>query len=78
VVWMPKNLKEKIKADIPPELVDKVPTEDEVSDLKTLREFLEKKQHPVTQRWVKEEAAPEPAPEETAGMTGAVPAWSAL
>ena len=28
VVWMPKNLKEKIKADIPPELVDKLPTEE--------------------------------------------------
>lgn len=77
VVWMPKNLKEKIKADIPPELVDKVPTQDEVNDLKALRDYLEKKQHPVTQRWTKEEAAPEPSPEEAARMTSATPAWSA-
>jgi acetyl-CoA decarbonylase/synthase complex subunit beta len=77
VVWVTKNLKEKVKADIPPELVDKLPTEDEVNDLKTLREFLEKKQHPVTERWTKEEVAPEPSPEEAARMTPAAPAWSA-
>lgn len=59
VVWMPKNLKEKIKADIPPELVDKLPTEENVTDLKALKDFLEKNQHPVMQRWTKEEAVPE-------------------
>ena len=56
VVWMPKNLKEKIKADIPPELVDKLPTEENATDLKTLKEFLEKSQHPIMERWTKEEA----------------------
>ncbi len=76
VVWMPKNLKEKIKADIPPELADKVPTEDEVNDLKTLRDFLEKKQHPVTQRWGKEEAAAEAASEEAGSMAASAPGWS--
>jgi acetyl-CoA decarbonylase/synthase complex subunit beta len=75
VVWMPKNLKEKIKADIPPELVDKVPTQDEVNDLKALRDFLEKKQHPVTQRWTKKEAAPEALAADTASAVA--PAWSA-
>lgn len=73
VVWMPKNLKEKIKADIPPELSDKIPTDEDVSDLKTLRDYLEKKQHPITQRWAKEEAAAETAPPEAAV---AAPAWS--
>jgi acetyl-CoA decarbonylase/synthase complex subunit beta len=77
VVWMPKNLKEKIKADIPPELLDKVPTEDDAGDLKALKEFLEKKQHPVMERWTKEETTSEAAPEETAGMTAAAPEWSA-
>jgi len=76
VVWMPKNLKEKIKADIPHELADKVPTEDEVNDLKTLRDFLEKKQHPVTQRWGKEEAAAEAASEEAGSMAASAPGWS--
>jgi acetyl-CoA decarbonylase/synthase complex subunit beta len=54
VVWMPKNLKEKIKADMPQELLDKLPTEEDVSDLKSLKDYLEKKQHPVTKLWKKE------------------------
>jgi acetyl-CoA decarbonylase/synthase complex subunit beta len=74
IVWMPKNLREKIKADIPAELADKLPTEEEVTDLKTLKDFLEKKQHPVMQRWVKEEAAAQAALSETTEM--AAPAWS--
>ncbi|MCX9024719.1 MAG: CO dehydrogenase/CO-methylating acetyl-CoA synthase complex subunit beta, partial [Candidatus Methanoperedens sp.] len=75
VIWMPKNLREKIKADIPSELMDKIPTEEEVTDLKTLRDYLEKKQHPITQRWAKEEAAVEAAPQESAS---AAPAWSSM
>jgi acetyl-CoA decarbonylase/synthase complex subunit beta len=75
VVWMPKNLKDKIKADIPPELVDKLPTEETVTDLKTLKDSLEKSQHPITQRWTKEEAAPEAAaPVET--TAAAASGWS--
>lgn len=73
VVWMPKNLKEKIKADMPPELVDRIPTDEDVSDLKTLRDYLEKKQHPITQRWAKEEAV-EAVPSEAAESLA--PAWS--
>jgi len=37
-----KNLREKIKADIPPELLDKLPTEENVTDLKTLKNFLKR------------------------------------
>jgi acetyl-CoA decarbonylase/synthase complex subunit beta len=76
VVWMPRNLKEKIKADIPPELSDRVPTEDDVNDLKTLREFLEKKQHPVMQRWIKEEVSAEAVSEEAGIMPASAPGWS--
>ncbi len=73
VVWMPKNLKEKIKADMPPELVDKIPTEEDAADLKSLRDFLEKKQHPITQRWVKEETVAGAAPSE---VSEAAPGFS--
>jgi acetyl-CoA decarbonylase/synthase complex subunit beta len=75
---MPKNLKEKIKADIPPELVDKVLTEETVTDLKSLKEALEKSQHPITQRWTKEEAAPEAAAsvETTAAAASSASGWS--
>ncbi len=72
VVWMPKNLKEKIKADMPPELVEKIPTEDEVGDLKTLKDYLEKNQHPIVQRWAKEEV--KAAPSEAAAE--AAPSWT--
>ncbi len=75
VVWMPKNLREKIKADMPADLVDKISTEEEVTDLKALRDHLEKKQHPVMQRWAKEEAAA--APSEGSAMAAAAPEWSA-
>jgi acetyl-CoA decarbonylase/synthase complex subunit beta len=74
VVWMPRNLREKIKADIPPELVDKLPTEEDAADLKTLKDYLEKKQHPIVERWKKEEAAAEAATVETS--LAAAPAWS--
>lgn len=55
VVWMPSNLKQKLKEDIPHDIVDKIPTEHEVSDLDSLKDFLEKHNHPVVERWVKEE-----------------------
>jgi acetyl-CoA decarbonylase/synthase complex subunit beta len=49
-------------------------TEETVTDLKSLKENLEKSQHPITQRWTKEEAAPEAAvPVET---VAAAPGWS--
>lgn len=73
VVWMPKNLKEKIKADIPKDILDKIATDENAGDLKSLKEYIEKQQHPIVQRWVKEEAAPvEAAPPDAA----AAPAWS--
>ncbi len=74
VVWMPKNLKEKIKADIPSELVDKLPTEEDASDLNSLRDYLEKKQHPIVRRWKKEVSAPEAAPIEAVAQTQAAQA----
>ncbi len=80
VVWLPKNLKEKIKADIPKDILDKIATDENAGDLKSLKEYLEKQQHPVVQRWVKEEAAVEAAPVEAASVApsaaAAAPAWS--
>ncbi len=55
VVWLPKKLKEKIADSIPPELIDKIPTEEEANDIETLKKYLEEHNHPVTQRWKKEE-----------------------
>ncbi len=62
VVWLPKNLKEKIKDDIPAEIVDKIPTEEDVTDLDSLKTFLKENQHPIVERWEKEEETKEAAP----------------
>jgi len=51
VVWLPKSVKERVKDFIPPELVDKIATEEDVSNLDELREFLIARGHPVVERW---------------------------
>ena len=45
-----------------------------LTDLKTLKEFLEKSQHPIMERWTKEEAVPEA--EAPSSETQAAPGWS--
>lgn len=67
VVWMPKALKERMKHAIPDELYDKIATEEDATTVEELREFLEKVEHPVVERWAEEEEEEEEkAPEEEA------------
>ncbi len=64
IVWMPESAKERVKAFIPREVVDKIATERDVSTVEELKSFLKEKGHPVVERW---EAAPvEVAAEEKA------------
>jgi acetyl-CoA decarbonylase/synthase complex subunit beta len=51
VVWLPKSVKERVKDFIPPELVDKVATEENVKNLDELRTFLVEKKHSIVERW---------------------------
>jgi acetyl-CoA decarbonylase/synthase complex subunit beta len=62
-VWMPKNLKDKVLSDIPADIVDKVATEEDISDLESLKQFLIKKKHPVVERWAAKEEEKPPEPE---------------
>ncbi|MCL7475687.1 MAG: CO dehydrogenase/CO-methylating acetyl-CoA synthase complex subunit beta [ANME-2 cluster archaeon] len=55
VVWMPKNLKDKVLADIPADIVDKVATEEDAQDIDTLKKFLTEKGHPIVEKWTPEE-----------------------
>ncbi len=55
VVWMPKILKEKILNDIPEDIRDKIATEEETSDIESLKNFLSEKEHPIVVRWNEEE-----------------------
>ncbi len=73
VVWMPKFLKDKVLADIPTEIVDKVATEEDAHDLDTLKEFLKEKDHPVVKNWGADEEEDED--EGSTGTSTAMPAF---
>jgi acetyl-CoA decarbonylase/synthase complex subunit beta len=56
VVWLPKEIKERVKSFIPAELSEKVATEDEAKSIDELKAFLKEHNHPVVTRWKEEEA----------------------
>ncbi|MEM3597019.1 MAG: CO dehydrogenase/CO-methylating acetyl-CoA synthase complex subunit beta [Candidatus Bathyarchaeia archaeon] len=69
VVWLPKEVKERVKNFIPAELVDKIATEEDAKTIDELKTFLKEHNHPVVERWKEEvavaiEAAPAEAKEE--------------
>lgn len=47
VVWMPKELKEKVLKYIPEEMRDKIATEEDAKTIDELKEFLKRVDHPV-------------------------------
>jgi acetyl-CoA decarbonylase/synthase complex subunit beta len=58
IVWVPKEVKDKVKDFIPADLVDKIATEQDAKNVDELKAFLKAKNHPVVARWAAEEAAP--------------------
>lgn len=46
LMWLPKELKERVKEGIPEELLDKIATEEDVSNVEELEEFLGRVGHP--------------------------------
>jgi acetyl-CoA decarbonylase/synthase complex subunit beta len=55
IVWMPQSIKDRVKEFMPKEAVDFVATENDVKTVDELKTLLEGKNHPVMQRWKKEE-----------------------
>jgi len=51
IVWMPESAKERVKDFIPKEVVDKIATEKDVSNVAELKAWLQEKGHPVVERW---------------------------
>jgi acetyl-CoA decarbonylase/synthase complex subunit beta len=51
VVWMPLEIKERIRSFIPDEVYEKISTEKDVRNIPELKEFLLARQHPVTRLW---------------------------
>jgi acetyl-CoA decarbonylase/synthase complex subunit beta len=59
VVWMPSAIKERVRGFVPNEVLDKIATEKDASNVDELKRWLEEKGHPIVERWVK---AAKPAP----------------
>ncbi|KYH41261.1 MAG: CO dehydrogenase/CO-methylating acetyl-CoA synthase complex, beta subunit [Candidatus Bathyarchaeota archaeon B63] len=51
IVWLPESLKERVKGFVPDDLLDKIPTDKQVTTIEELKAFLEEKGHPVVKRW---------------------------
>jgi len=62
VVWLPAAVKERVKSSIPPELIDKIPTENDVKTIDELKKHLETHNHPIVSRWKAPAAPPTPTP----------------
>jgi acetyl-CoA decarbonylase/synthase complex subunit beta len=78
VVWLPKEVKERVKNFVPAEILDKVATEDDSKTIDELKTFLKEHDHPVVERW-KQEAVPaeEAAPTEVTEEAQMVPVATA-
>jgi acetyl-CoA decarbonylase/synthase complex subunit beta len=59
VVWMPKEVKDRVGEFLPKDLVPKIATEEEVTDINELKEWLKKVDHPVVATWAELEAGEE-------------------
>jgi acetyl-CoA decarbonylase/synthase complex subunit beta len=70
IVWLPKEVKERVKDFIPADVVDKIATEENATNVEDLKAFLKEKNHPVVASWAKEEAAPVAEAEETQAVEG--------
>jgi acetyl-CoA decarbonylase/synthase complex subunit beta len=56
IVWLPSDLKDTVKDAIPTELLDKIATEKDVTNIKELSRFLVEKSHPLGEKIKQAEA----------------------
>jgi len=61
IVWMPKEVKERVKNFIPAELANKIATEENAKTVDDLKAFLKEHNHPVVVSWKEEAPAVEEA-----------------
>jgi acetyl-CoA decarbonylase/synthase complex subunit beta len=67
IVWMPAEIKERIKDYMPPEIILKIATENDVKNLDELKVFLKTKEHPIVKKWIETSTAA--TPENTGEIT---------
>ena len=51
VVWMNKGVKDRVGEFLPPELLPKIATEEDVTDINDLKKWLEDVDHPIVKTW---------------------------
>ena len=73
MVWMPKNIKDRIMDAIPKDLAAKIATEEDATDLEGLKNFLKNADHPVVKNWVEEEEEEEEEEMPVAAMPAGMP-----
>jgi acetyl-CoA decarbonylase/synthase complex subunit beta len=61
VVWLPREVKERVRNFIPAELVNKIATEENAKTIDELKVFLKEQDHPVVAKWKAETVAVEEA-----------------
>jgi acetyl-CoA decarbonylase/synthase complex subunit beta len=72
IVWLPKEVKERVKDFIPADVVNKIATEEDVQNIDALKTYLKEKNHPVVARWTEAAAVEEAAPAEAEAEEGAM------
>ena len=72
VVWMSKTVKDRVAEFLPPDLVDKIATEEDVPDISGLRDWIEKVNHPIMETEKYKAAALEEEEEEDWEEEGAM------
>jgi acetyl-CoA decarbonylase/synthase, CODH/ACS complex subunit beta len=78
VVWMPKEIKERVKDFVPTELVSKIATEEDSRTVDELKAFLKDHKHPIVERWKEEpQAVQEVSAEEAREETPMIPVATA-
>jgi len=55
IVWMPNNIKTSLEEFIPEEIYDKIATDEDASNISSVKEYLEEKNHPILERLAKKE-----------------------
>jgi acetyl-CoA decarbonylase/synthase complex subunit beta len=70
IAWLPSSVKNRVKESIPAELVDKIATEQDVTDLDALSKFLKDKGHPLAAKMAAIETPKEGAKSEALAEAG--------
>jgi acetyl-CoA decarbonylase/synthase complex subunit beta len=76
VVWMPEEIRDRIKEFMPEDIIPKIATEKDVETIDQLKTWLREKGHPIVDTWKEEpaaEAAPAAAPQQQMTYQQAMP-----